>query len=280
MGVESETDLFGLLADETRAAIVAELAAEVRETPGDPTLSFSDLRERVGRRDAGNFDYHLKKLRGRFVTRTEAGYRLTKAGVRVAATLAAARPGEGIERPVDDDCPFCGGALVLRHESGIVDVACPDGHEFTFVVPDHVTADRQPDEAVRAIGALARQQIRLMSDGTCALCYGRLPLALEPPVDGDLPLAFLLKGSCAGCGGHVGLPPGAAAVDEPRVRTFYAESGVDAASRPGWDHPLLRASAHAFETDPPRAIVTDRRGDETLRVVVTADGSVASVDVS
>lgn len=74
--------IFALLSDETRLRIVRALAA------ADPEpLGFTALRERVGARDAGRFNYHLGRLRDRLVEKTADGYVLTEAGAVAAAVI-------------------------------------------------------------------------------------------------------------------------------------------------------------------------------------------------
>jgi len=80
------SDALELLSDETRLAIVLELAAE-GAVPDDDPMSFSTLRRRVGVRDSGRFNYHLDRLRDRYVEHGPDGYRLTSQGVAVAATV-------------------------------------------------------------------------------------------------------------------------------------------------------------------------------------------------
>lgn len=79
--VVATSEVFGLLSDETRLAIVRELAA------ADEPVRFCVLRERVGAADSGRFNYHLGKLRDTLVVRDEDGYRLTPVGTRVAGTI-------------------------------------------------------------------------------------------------------------------------------------------------------------------------------------------------
>lgn len=73
---------FSLLADETRLALVRELAA------ADDPVGFADLCSRVGLSDTGRFNYHLGKLRGTMVEKTPSGYVLTDAGDRVLDVVA------------------------------------------------------------------------------------------------------------------------------------------------------------------------------------------------
>lgn len=64
--------LFEQWADETRRRILAEL-----HRASDRPLRFSELRARTQTRDSSRFNYHLTRLVGTFVNRTEAGYDLT-----------------------------------------------------------------------------------------------------------------------------------------------------------------------------------------------------------
>ncbi|WP_227354497.1 DUF7347 domain-containing protein [Haladaptatus salinisoli] len=104
---ETAIDALGTLASEHRIAILRELAT------ADEPLAFSELRERVGIRDTGQFNYHLSKLRGRFVRETDGKYELGHAGERVVlatadldadgtAAFAEARTEES------DECAVCG----------------------------------------------------------------------------------------------------------------------------------------------------------------------------
>ena len=81
-------EAFETLADETRLGV---LRALVR---ADEPLRFSDLRERVGARDSGRFNYHLDRLVGRFVERRDGRYALTDAARR---RLSAASDGPEFE---------------------------------------------------------------------------------------------------------------------------------------------------------------------------------------
>lgn len=80
-------NVFTLLSDETRLRIVFELVLRRGECPADPTLSFSQLRSRVGAGDAGRFNYHLGRLRGDIVQKVNGGYQLTPTGEAIGVTL-------------------------------------------------------------------------------------------------------------------------------------------------------------------------------------------------
>lgn len=106
---EDVTDALDVLCNEIRMSILRELA----EAEG--ALAFSELRERVGIRDSGKFNYHLTKLCSYFVRETQGGYELGHAGTRV---IAAADPRGGDlptsqtetdgGEPEADECRVCG----------------------------------------------------------------------------------------------------------------------------------------------------------------------------
>jgi len=102
---EDPTDALEVLGNEIRMAILRELAE------ADGALTFTELRERVGVRDTGKFNYHLTKLCAYFVRETDGGYELGHAGSRViAAGDVEADPAvaDGATDVREDDCPVCG----------------------------------------------------------------------------------------------------------------------------------------------------------------------------
>jgi hypothetical protein len=98
------TDALEVLGNETRMAILRELAE------ADGALAYTELKDRVGVRDSGKFNYHLTRLCEYFVRETGDGYELGHAGSRViAATESATGPVAGpAESDGSDVCPVCG----------------------------------------------------------------------------------------------------------------------------------------------------------------------------
>jgi len=87
--------------------------------------------------DSGDVNYHLDKLRGRFVRGTGDGYRTTAAGMQVvgAAVAGVYDPDELDPAAVGDDCPVCREALTATYEDGLLRVACPSEHQFRTPLP-------------------------------------------------------------------------------------------------------------------------------------------------
>lgn len=108
---DDPTDALEVLGNEIRMGILRELAE------AEHALTFTELRERVGIRDTGKFNYHLTKLCSYFVRDTESGYELGHAGSRVIAagdvepsSESAAADATDDAKPADttETCPVCG----------------------------------------------------------------------------------------------------------------------------------------------------------------------------
>lgn len=77
---------FDLLSDESRLEIIGALYRAGSHSPSDP-IPFSDLFDRTGLTDTGQFNYHLRRLRGPFVEKTDDGYCLTTEGATIGRLL-------------------------------------------------------------------------------------------------------------------------------------------------------------------------------------------------
>jgi DNA-binding transcriptional ArsR family regulator len=147
----SPTDAFALLGDETRVGILRALG----EAAGP--LSFSTLRERVGTRDSGRFNYHLDRLVGHFVARTDEGYTLRRVGERV---VVAVQSGSVTATPelgptlVDESCPFCGAQVGVHYREERLGVFCTEcaGAYSGGGPADRPSATSGPDDGSGAAG--------------------------------------------------------------------------------------------------------------------------------
>ncbi|WP_290811126.1 ArsR family transcriptional regulator [Halovivax sp.] len=102
-GEETLTDPLEVLTSEIRVRILRELAE------ADRPLPFTELRERVGVRDSGKFNYHLDRLCSYFVRRDQAGYELHHAGSRIVAAADGEFDADAAaDAATADGCPVCG----------------------------------------------------------------------------------------------------------------------------------------------------------------------------
>jgi len=269
-------DAFELLAEERRADVLRALAAHQRDHPRDPALSFSELRERAGVADSGNFNYHLGKLDGRFVQKTGEGYALTPRGLRLAALAVAGfdDPDFGDPEPVGSDCPACGEPLSVSYDEGMVAVACGRDHVFPQSFMQPPGADRDPDDLARVASLLGRQTAERVAAGVCPVCDGRVDVAPRT-LDTELaPLTY--TGTCTDCGTPVGVPPAFVAPTVPAVVAFWHDRGVDVAETPVWDLPLWDAATTTRDGDEV-TLALECAGD---RLAVTFDDGASVVDVA
>lgn len=179
----SPDEAFRLLGDGTRLAILR--AVWDSEEP----VSFSAIRERVGRPDSGQFNYHINRLRGPFLSKRDGGYRLTQAGREVVRAVLAGtitqRPETGPE-PIDAPCAECGGRLAVRYDE-YATVECADcgatsmWNEF----PPAGLDGRTPEEVATAFDRWTQHRFRLAMDGICPSCAaGTTTTLVAPGVDG------------------------------------------------------------------------------------------------
>lgn len=122
----SRDDAFSVLGNETRIAILQALGA------ADEPVSFSELRDRVGRPDSGQFIYHLDQLVGHFIRKTDEGYGLLQAGQRV---IEAVLSGVVTDIPdveskrIEKPCYQCGAPTEVTYDSTAprpVQVSCTE----------------------------------------------------------------------------------------------------------------------------------------------------------
>jgi hypothetical protein len=307
-GVSPE-EVFAILGDETRLNVIRALWRagalheydDVDDTAS--TVSYSDLRRRVGVDDNGRFNYHLSKLVPHFVRKTEEGYRLSTGGKRIARTVIAIAGTHDTE--VTDaartDCPACGGDVAVTYEDqwlrfsctecpGLFGDAAPDGTLLNAPFPPPGLVGRTPDEA------LATELYRCMLDltslmqgvcpecasatrGTLSVCDGhdatpdRLCRACGTP--------FVAWGElrCDTCRFGKRLPVELCVMGLSPVIGFLYERGTDVLA-PSLDDlfELVATQVTTAVTQRPLRVVTTIGDDECLRL--TLDDHLTVVDVS
>jgi hypothetical protein len=280
-------EAFAALSDETRVDILRALWEA-----DDQRATFSELREAVGVADSGGFNYHLDKLVGRFVRKTDDGYELTLAGLHVNGAIhAGAYTMDGELDPIelDDSCPFCGGTRTFRYEGEKVTIDCSDC-AFTLgsPVPPGVFADYDRETAPAVASRYFRTIVGQLSNGFCWYCDGPVTLTVrslseisaeEPPGElADLPFANF---ECERCETVVTSDLGSTMVDHPAVGGFYFEYGVDIRERPFHTFSALDPDRSDIrDRDPFRASVTFTVDGESLTLVVDEGCEVVDVERS
>lgn len=151
-------DAFAVLGNETRMEILQTLAE------ADGPLSFSQLRERVGVGDSGQFNYHLGEVEGHFAAKTDAGYELREAGrMVVEAVLSGAVTRAPVVEPtrIDEPCPLCAGPTAVAYDGGSVKHYCSEceGHYGPVRAPDESATSGDESDRKAEYGFLGSFQL-------------------------------------------------------------------------------------------------------------------------
>lgn len=203
---QSPGEAFGLLSNDLRVGIVQALGEA-----GEP-VSFSDLREAVGERDSGKFNYHLGELVGHFVTKDDEGYSLSFAGNHVyGAIRSGAYTADASLDPFEFEgpCPLCGSdALVAEYADKQATLYCPDCEEWRneFSFPPAALDQYARKDLPHVFYRWMRATVTRVLQGFCANCGGRVDGRLErAPTDGPMPIRALFE--CGRCGDRLTSSP-------------------------------------------------------------------------
>lgn len=297
-------DSFAVLANETRLSTLLVLW-EAEYGAGDTNrLSFSALRDRVGMRDSGQFNYHLDHLTDQFVRKTDEGYALTQGGARIIRTVLAWEHSEDPRidpTEIDRPCPFCGAPVRIRYEEELVEVECTDCEGggaalqnalLRGPLPPAGVATRTPDEVLSVTTIYHLNITAAMLRGVCPVCTGTVDRRLElcsdhAPVDGSCPTCrgrFLgtVHMACQVCHAPNTAPSWLAVMDHPDVVSFFHDRGVNLWADL-WDG-LFYHGADAAEApvrfEPPTVRVTLEVDGDQLNVDLRDDLSVVVADSS
>lgn len=269
--------VFALLSDDNRVAILRTLWQ--RREP----MSFSSLYEAVDIDDSGQFNYHLDKLVGQFVSKGEEGYTLTEAGRQINGAIDAGSytAGSSMEPiTLDPPCPLCGGERTLKYENERVTVEC-DSCDVTaaFGVPPAVLAGRDREAIPRLAGQYLRTGFYRLENGFCTYCNGPVERTVEP-LDGDPPWddtenelseteVPVVQYECQQCGVKPTSGLSFSLLLHPAVISFYADHDIDIREQSVWTVAAFDPERELISSqDPFRASATFRIGDDELTIVV------------
>ncbi|WP_439026599.1 winged helix-turn-helix domain-containing protein [Haloarchaeobius sp. DT45] len=283
-------EAFALISHETRFRILEAL------NEADEPLAFARLRERVGMRDTGQFNYHLGKLTDRFVRKRAdeedetGGYQLTTAGERVVGGVLSGGLTKTMDAetvPVGSGCLFCGEEMELAFEVDRIRVDCPEcGEQFTNIeVPAGVMEGRSREEAPAVVDRWLKRHIHISEFGFCATCDGPLSRRLLASTDPDPPdwltdedgWEVAVRNECGRCGKQMHSDLGAALLAHPAIVAFLHEHDVDVRKKPLWDHDWLATkTATIVAEDPLRAELSFSLDED--RLVLTVDRDLTIVE--
>lgn len=266
-------EAFGLLGHGRRVAVVRELAG------ADRPLPFSDLYDRVGGADSGQFNYHLDKLVGTFVHRDENGYELTYAGRQI---IGAILDGTYTKRAEIDpfeigaSCSVCGLSLEASYENDLFVVRCPNCEEtvLRFAFPPGVLEGRPRKELGETASHWIRAQLSFTVNGICPNCAGVIThsITTEPEHHNH---EVGLEYDCERCNHHAASTVALHLSYHPAVIAFHDDHGIDL-SEEFWDSYIWNDDEYTTvrSEDPWRISLTIPLAGDELELVVNEDLNV------
>jgi hypothetical protein len=275
-------EVFGLVADETRFDILRAIRDAESDEP-----SFAELREEAGVRDSGRFNYHLDKLTDRFVRKTDDGYELTYAGLRVlgAAISGVYTDADAVEPNVSPDyeCVECGGAVEASYDAGTLGLTCSECGlpSARFGVPPILVATTESDEQGSVFGRHLLTTIHQTVRGECTVCNARVECSLYDDFGEQFDIGEQYHGAiyeCDECGLQATFDLATIAVDHPAVVGFLYEHGYDFRETPVWRlGDLFDFDSEVVSEDPKRVRATITV-DDPASIAVTFDEDLTVVD--
>jgi len=286
-----------IVGEETRAEIILQLGdARSTDPSASNALGFSELMTRVGAEDSGGFNYHLGKLVGTFVGKTDDGYRLRLPGqllyrALVAGTITERRT---IEPSPIGDCPRCDGQLSWAyHPDHLLTVECVSCETLFDAIhfPTRGLENRSTEAILDAAYGRRHHEVGAMRRGACHGCGGIVERSLQPgasitygsgSVEEMAGLDVYAVLACEACKTSLVGHPTNVALTAPVVVGFFADHGRDVALSRWWDDPIAAArdAMDIVGKDPQAVEIPFEIDGNRLEILVDADLQVVEVERS
>lgn len=308
------TEAFELLGNDTRLAILLALweakdPVLPKSEESEPTLSFTELRDRVGLSHGSQFNYHLDKLTDQFVRKTDTGYSLTQSA-RILHTVFAGtlRDHTTLEsEPIDGTCDRCGAPLVIDYDDGVRYDRCtsceglfqdpesdnPPGTVSALSCPPAGLLNRTPQEFYRHSHIWTRHRVYSTFEGACPDCSGTVSTTFDVCADHDATEGSICEhcGSgfealwlfvCDICKHSLKAPAFGPIATSMAVRSFFYERGLDleATMDAGQRKDFIDSIEQIDVTSHDPLAVEVRAERDGDRLEVTLDDEATVVDVT
>ncbi len=290
-------EAFAALGNDTRMAILQTLGE------ADRPLSFSELRDHVGMRDSGQFNYHLDKLDGHFIHKTDEEYDLRQAGRRVIEAVLSGAVTEIPElEPTQIEwlCPYCGAPVEVTYDetaprpvkpyctecAGIAEFSDPYDHGqlADLQLPPAGIHGRTPEELLQAAITWGHLEDMATYSDVCPRCSAALEHSITVCETHDSSddvcnncnreYAAALSSNCPNCIFAVEeVPATLLAFGTIEMLAFLTTHGYNPIADP-YGPVMKDAEEEILSTDPFKARFTFTIDDDTLTLTVNDDLSV------
>ncbi|WP_254861600.1 winged helix-turn-helix domain-containing protein [Halovivax gelatinilyticus] len=301
--VQDAEAAFSVLSDRTRIDILRALF-----DADDEPLTFAALRESVGIRDSGQFNYHLGKLTDGFVRKTDDGYELRSAGRNVIGALLAGSytmAGSIDPIPLDEPCPSCEfgrsagerggtdetvstgadrGTLTFDYEDDRVRIECSTcPFQTAFPLPPGALADHPVERYPHVADRYLRTLLAQCRNEFCSQCYAHVEpsfttfdelSSIEPPTTFFDAVAVVYE--CDRCEMSTQANLSTLLLDHPLVSAFFLEFGIDVRDEPLWRMGAIAGEPRSTMLDDGLAEVSFVADD--ARLTLTVDDRLEVVD--
>lgn len=259
----------------------------------DGPLPFEQLRRTVGAEDPGGFNYHLQRLQGLFVEKTDGAYALTPAGRRVVGAVRSGTFSSDFESRLietEGHCLRCGDDLAVRLDHQGVALQCRscDFQYNRLGIPPRAIAGHDPDSLYSLIDRWVNRWVTTALYGFCPRCDGpmshRLLVADDPSDWGgstpewisDLPVEVVTEFSCGRCDEERYALVAFVAALHPTIAAVHLENGIDVRTVPLPELDWLSLGITTIDSEDPLHVrIEGAVGDETF--TATFDRTLALV---
>ena len=305
-----------LAPDEAFALLGNEMRMEILQVLGeaDGPMTFTELRDRVGIRQGGQFNYHLDKLVGHFVAKTDDGYSIGRPGRRIieAVLSGAVTDDPVIDRTgIDFACLLCNAPIEVCFQQERLELYCTEcagqygdslgqresittdrrGYLGQFPLPAAGIDGRTPEEVLDAASLWAHLELLAAANGVCPRCSAVVDRSVHVCEDHDASEGLCptcdqrhevtIENRCTNCVYEIQGIAVIQLISNPDLRSFVAERGIDPLAQGvkwGWEYDENVHSAEPFEATFTFAIdgdgITLRVDDEFEVVDVTRSQAV------
>ncbi|UVE50757.1 hypothetical protein KU306_02375 [Haloferax larsenii] len=285
ISIEEATSILG---EQTRMEIIVELGKAWDESRHQQQkLRFTELMEAVGLTDSGQFNYHLDKLVGSFVAKSDDGYWLPNPGMQLYRLIVSGTFTEReVRKHIDvDDCPSCGGTVqaTYRNDNALVFSCsgCTTGYAVIPFSPRGFT-DRTDDDALQAAFRSFYSELRLARQGICPACDGPVETKLVDDLNDRLDSlsvgGVISSLRCTVCNNYYYSDLSSVALTTDEVRQFLIDGGLEPPLVREWHDVTVAAdeSVTVVQTDPLRVEITFAVEDERIDLTFDSDHQVLS----